>query len=138
MRKTNLGTTCKESTICISEKKKNKTVLRTIFNNALYKIYFKSKNLNIGKSYARNNESIKQFKMTAYKWKGFHANQVIHCLCPIRVFPFCWPVSGSHTQIYIMKIKRIFLILYQSMVKENHPVNVMQYHYYQLHINFKL
>lgn len=92
------------------------------------KLYFKSKNLNIGKSYARNNASIKQFKMTAYKWKGFHANQVIHCLCPIRVFPFCWPVSGSHTQIYIMKIKRIFLILYQSMVKENHPVNVMQYH----------
>lgn len=31
------------------------------------KLYFKSKNLNIGKSYARNNESIKQFKMTAYK-----------------------------------------------------------------------
>lgn len=102
------------------------------------KLYFKSKNLNIGKSYARNNASIKQLKMMAYKWKGFHANQVIHCLCPIRVFPFCWPVSGSHTQIYIMKIKRIFLILYQSMVKENHPVNVMQYHYYQLHINFKL
>lgn len=31
------------------------------------KLYFKSKNLNIGKSYARNNASIKQLKMTAYK-----------------------------------------------------------------------
>lgn len=30
--KTYLGTTCKESTICISEKRKQ-TVLRTIFNN---------------------------------------------------------------------------------------------------------
>lgn len=31
------------------------------------KLYFKSKNLNIDKSYARNNASIKLFKMTAYK-----------------------------------------------------------------------
>lgn len=30
-----------------------------------------------------------------HRWSGCHVSQVIHCLCPVRVWPCCLPVAGS-------------------------------------------
>merc|ERR1711928_325103 len=44
-------------------------------------------------------EELASFLHCGFRCSGSQTNQVIHCLCPIRALPFCFPVSGSHTLI---------------------------------------
>lgn len=43
---------------------------------------------------------------SAHRWRGSQQSQVIHLVCPVKVFPICAPVTGSHRNIYKKRKQR--------------------------------
>lgn len=44
--------------------------------------------------------NLQKWDSSTHRWSGSQQSQVIHLVCPVKVFPICVPVTGSHRQIY--------------------------------------